>query len=108
MYVSSLMFSVKVLIHLFTDGVDHGSLAEDVAKYQTTVDVQGVEGLRQSFLYSFDTSFDQSSALAKDLHSNLVMIHESEQNLALEERERERERRECERTRMPVGSLESE
>jgi hypothetical protein len=77
----------KVLIHLFTDGIDNGSDEEDVAKYNGAIEVNS-EGLRQSFLYSFDTAFEQSSALAKTLQAHLVTIHESELNTALEERDR--------------------
>lgn len=73
---------------MFTDGIDNGSAEEDVAKYQNVIENQSTVGLRQSFLYSFDTAFEQSSALAKSLQAHLVTIHESEINTALEERDR--------------------
>lgn len=88
----------KVLIHLFTDGMDNGSVAEDVAKYQGSVGVEpqgtgsghgkGEESLRQSFLYSLDSAFAESSALAKSLQAHLVVINESDLAAALEERDK--------------------
>lgn len=84
----------KVLIHLFTDGMDNGSEKEDVEKYQGNVvqerekGTKGEESLRQSFLYSLDSGFEQSSALAKSLQAHLVVIREEDLASALEERDK--------------------
>lgn len=90
--------SAKVLIHLFTDGMDNGSSPEDVAKYQGSVALEsqgtnagaakGEESLRQSFLYSLDTAFAESSALAKSLQAHLVVINDTDIAAALEDRDK--------------------
>lgn len=78
--------------------MDNGSVAEDVAKYQGSValdpantgnsSAKGEESLRQSFLYSLDTAFAESSVLAKSLQAHLVVINESDITAALEERDK--------------------
>lgn len=97
-FASKYENSAKVLIHLFTDGMDNGSSPDDVAKYQGSVSLEsqgtnagaakGEESLRQSFLYSLDTTFAESSALAKSLQAHLVVINDTDIAAALEDRDK--------------------
>eukprot|EP01127_Copromyxa_protea_P018310 TRINITY_DN5731_c0_g1_i1.p1 TRINITY_DN5731_c0_g1~~TRINITY_DN5731_c0_g1_i1.p1 ORF type:complete len:467 (-),score=59.42 TRINITY_DN5731_c0_g1_i1:133-1533(-) len=96
----------KVLLHIFTDGIDNSSDANSKAELDAEQDVirrSGVDPLKHTFLYSFSSDFHSAKEVGTKLNATVIMVNSENTNSAIELRDKSVFKSMAENPRPPVS-----